>query len=44
MSESSRRIHQASRQATKAIATLKGLGYTENDVIWTEVRVIALML
>jgi hypothetical protein len=44
MSESSRRIHQASRQATKAIATLKGLGYTEDDVTWTETRVIALML
>lgn len=44
MSESSRRIHAASRQATKAIATLKGLGYTEDDVVWTETRTIALML
>ena len=44
MSESSRRIHQASRQATLAKATLKGLGYTEDDITWTEVRVIALML
>jgi len=44
MSESSRRIHQASRQATLAKATLKGLGYTNEDITWTETRVIALML
>lgn len=44
MSESSRRIHQASRQATLAKATLKGLGYTNEDITWTETHVIALML
>jgi hypothetical protein len=44
MSESSRRIHQASRRAILAKATLKGMGYTDEDITWTETRVIALML
>ena len=39
MSESSRRIHAASRQATVRLN-----GFLEEDVRWTEVRVIALML
>ena len=39
MSESSRRIHAASRQATTALK-----GYNEDDIRWTETRTIALML
>jgi hypothetical protein len=39
MSESSRRIRAASRQATTAIE-----GFTESDVAWAEVRTIALMI
>lgn len=39
MSESSRNIHAAARLATKALR-----GYLEEDVEWTEVRTIALML
>jgi len=39
MSESSRRVHAASRRAATALK-----GYTEADIAWTEERVIALML
>ena len=39
MSESSRRIHAAARQAVTALND-----YTEDDVRWTETRTIALML
>jgi hypothetical protein len=39
MNESSRRIRQASRQAILGLAD-----YTEDDVKWAEIRIIALII
>jgi hypothetical protein len=44
MNEPRRRAYTASRQAVLAKATLKHLGYTEDDIVWTEERTIALMI
>jgi hypothetical protein len=44
MSEQRRNVHAAARKATLAKATLKNLGYTEDDIAWTEERTIALMI